>query len=70
MLIFFEQIVNQGVVIVVLQLHTRSHACFSAKNAVLHVYVFHRVYMETSKCVLVTTAGRQRKEDQNALKIY
>jgi hypothetical protein len=63
-----KQIANQSVLIVAQQLHTRSHACFSAKNVVLHAYVFHQVYMETSKFVLATTAGRPRKEDQNALK--
>lgn len=61
------QIVNQGVVIVALQHHTRSHACFSARNVVLHVSVFLLVHMVTSKYALVTTLGRQGKEDQNAL---
>ena len=63
-----KQIVNQGVHIVALQHHTRSHACFSAKNAVLHAYAFLLVYMATSKFALATTAGRHRKENQNALK--
>ncbi|KEH28241.1 GASA/GAST/Snakin [Medicago truncatula] len=65
---FVLKIVNQGVHIVVLQHHTRNHACFSAKNVVLHVFVFLLVCMVTSKFVLATTAGRHRKENQNALK--
>ena len=63
-----KQIVNQGVHIVALQLHTRNHACFSAKNVVLHAFVFLRVCMATSKFALATTAGRHRKENQNVLK--
>ena len=63
-----KQIVNQSVLTVALQLHTRSHACFSARSAVLNAYAFLLVHMATSKFALATTAGRPRKEDPNALK--
>ncbi|CAL0317693.1 unnamed protein product [Lupinus luteus] len=65
--IFVLQIVNQSVVIVVQQLHIRSHACFSARSVVPHVSVFLLVLMATSKLALVTIAGRQRKEHPNVL---
>lgn len=61
-----KQIVNQGVLTVALQLHTRSHACFSARSVVQNAYAFLLVHMATSKFALATTTGRQKEEDQNA----
>uniref|UniRef100_M1D6F7 Gip1 n=1 Tax=Solanum tuberosum TaxID=4113 RepID=M1D6F7_SOLTU len=48
---------------------TTSHACSSAKNVATSVCVFHLVLMETRLFVPVTTTGRPRKEDLNALKL-
>ncbi|KAK7300693.1 hypothetical protein RJT34_11541 [Clitoria ternatea] len=68
LLVTFSSIVKQGALIVALQPHTRSHACFSARSVVPNASVFLLVPMATSKSALATTAGRQRKEDPNALK--
>lgn len=48
--------------------NTRSHVCFSAKNVAESVFVFPLASMETSKFALATITGRQREEDQNALR--
>ncbi|KAF5750255.1 hypothetical protein HS088_TW03G00589 [Tripterygium wilfordii] len=47
--------------------HTRSHAYSSAKNAVQSACACLQELMETSSPALVTTIGRPREEDPNAL---
>ncbi|KAF3640438.1 BURP domain-containing-like protein [Capsicum annuum] len=49
---------------------TTSHACSSAKSAATSACVFHLVPMETRLFVHVTTTGRPRKEDPNALELH
>ncbi|KAL5745181.1 hypothetical protein ACOSP7_026327 [Xanthoceras sorbifolium] len=50
--------------------HTRSHACFSARNAAQSACVCLLELMETSRSALATIIGRPRKEDPNALKKF
>lgn len=64
---FNFQNANQDALTAALQHHTRSHACSSAKSAVLHAYAFLLELMATSKHALVIIAGRPKKEGQNAL---
>ncbi|KAH9313706.1 hypothetical protein KI387_022333, partial [Taxus chinensis] len=61
------KIVGQGVLTGVLQLLTKSPACFSARNAVLSVSVFLLELMETNKCAPATTTGRLNKGVPSAL---
>ncbi|KAH6798563.1 hypothetical protein C2S51_035047 [Perilla frutescens var. frutescens] len=46
---------------------SRSHVCFSVKNAVQNACVCLRVLMGTSSYALATITGRLREVDQNAL---
>lgn len=46
---------------------SRSHVCFSVKNAVQNACVCLQGLMGTSSCALATMTGRLRGEDQNAL---
>ncbi|BAT81252.1 hypothetical protein VIGAN_03093400 [Vigna angularis var. angularis] len=62
------QIVNRSAHTVARQLHTRSHACFSVRSVVPNAYAFLLVHTATSNFALVTTPGRPRKDDPNALK--
>lgn len=61
--------VLQNAIIDAQQLHTRSRACFSAKNVVQSAYVCRQAHMGTSKRALATITGRQSEEDQNALEL-
>ncbi|KAK1567152.1 hypothetical protein Q3G72_008712 [Acer saccharum] len=49
------------------QLHTRRHACSSARNAAQNACVCLPELMETSISALATITGRPRKEDPNVL---
>ncbi|GER25814.1 GA-stimulated transcript-like protein 7 [Striga asiatica] len=46
---------------------SRSHVCFSAKNAVPNAFVFLQELMATNSFALATTIGRPKGVDQNAL---
>ncbi|KAK4278015.1 hypothetical protein QN277_015918 [Acacia crassicarpa] len=64
--IFVLQIASPSVTTDALQLHTRSLACSSVRNAALNACVFLLVRTATSNPALATTTGRPRKEDPNA----
>lgn len=49
---------------------TRSRACSSAKSVADHVAAFLLAPMEIKVFAVATTAGRPRKEDQNALESF
>jgi hypothetical protein len=65
--VFIHQSADQDVPIVVLQLLTESHACFSAKSAAQHVCVFPLERLETKKYALATITGRLNKAAPSAL---
>ena len=50
--------------------HSKSHACSSAKSAVLNAYVFLQELMGTRNSALATITGRPREEDPNALEHF
>lgn len=52
------------------KLHSRSHACFSVKNAVQSVCACLLGHMATSKFALATITGKPRAVDQNALENF
>ncbi|KAI3704382.1 hypothetical protein L1987_74600 [Smallanthus sonchifolius] len=59
--------VNPDVHIDALQLHTRSHACSSARSVVPNACACRRVFMGTNRSVPATTTGRLRKANPSVL---
>ena len=61
------QTADQSVHIVVQQLLTERHVCFTVKNAAQNVCVFLPGRLETDKYALATITGRLRKAAPSAL---
>lgn len=61
---------GRGVLIDAQKRHSRSRACFSAKNAVQSAFVSLLVLMATNKLALAIITGKPREEVPSALNFH